>query len=407
MDNPALQFLAPYTRDKILTPGYGDSYLLFAGQDDIHALLLDLLHSETVGLIASEYAYDDDDYNNALLALMRNPTLSITLTLDLSQARLPDEHALLLADQNAVPNVWKSSVSIGESETGAINHTKARVFLSKKLYMEGSVNLSPTGEGTPAGKKGCRSQNNTLTISANPTNLARITAELLREHHTLRTSSKPSSIEDSAPTINPPTAPLTPAAANAAITTAAGTARLPRPKPDLPIYHRNTTNAAMQLAKSLLLTAMLTLTALAANIACTTTPLMLTDQAAITADKKAITAATTQPTSQPTLQTLNTKLTIDETQLATDTANANAATVTKITGVASSAVSAIPQPWAYLAGIAIIIGGQIATSLITHRTLTTTATQATAAANTHATVIQQLSTALASLIDRVPAPPSS
>ena len=49
-DDLRLARLGQYTPEGYLTPGYGDHYLFFAGRDDVHNVLLDLLVHETMVL---------------------------------------------------------------------------------------------------------------------------------------------------------------------------------------------------------------------------------------------------------------------------------------------------------------------------------------------------------------------
>lgn len=49
-DDPRLAVFGKHTPEGFLTPGYGDHYLFFAGRDDAHGILLDLLVRETMGL---------------------------------------------------------------------------------------------------------------------------------------------------------------------------------------------------------------------------------------------------------------------------------------------------------------------------------------------------------------------
>jgi hypothetical protein len=188
MDDPRLAAFGKYTPEQSLTSGYGDHYLFFVGRDDVHGVLLSLLTAETLGLKLNMFGYDDDDLNNAIMALLRDPNVAVQATLDKSQAGGVHERALIAADEANDPAFYNSFV-IGQSETHQISHTKGGVLVAQGLGFEGSTNWSASGEGTgirldpsatPA--PGYRAQNNTLLVSANPVFLSRFSARLDTEH---------------------------------------------------------------------------------------------------------------------------------------------------------------------------------------------------------------------------------
>jgi hypothetical protein len=188
MDDPRLAPLGQYTPEGTLTPGYGDHYLFFVGRDDVHGVLLDLLVAETMGLKINMFGYDDQDLNDAIVTLMKNPNVAVQATLDKSQAGGVHERAILAADEASDPGFYNSFV-IGQSQTHQISHTKGGVLVAQGLGFEGSTNWSASGEGTgikldPAAKPapGYKAQNNTLLVSANPVFLSRFSARLDAEH---------------------------------------------------------------------------------------------------------------------------------------------------------------------------------------------------------------------------------
>jgi len=187
-DDPRLARLGKHTPEQTLTPGYGDHYLFLVGRDDVHSILLDLLTTETMGLKLNMFGYDDDELNQALLALLRNPNVAVQGTLDKSQAAGTHERQLLAADEAADPAFYNSIV-VGESATHQISHTKGGVLVAQGLWWEGSTNWSASGEGTgikldPTARPapGFKAQNNTLLVSANPVGLSRFAARLDVEH---------------------------------------------------------------------------------------------------------------------------------------------------------------------------------------------------------------------------------
>ena len=184
-DDPRLAPLAAFTAEKALQPGYGDSYIFFAGQDAPHAVLAYLLVHETQSLTMSMYSYDDDVLNSAVVTLLKNPAIRVQMTLDLSQSVSPNnphEKAILSADSQLGPS-WSNSVSILSSPSGQIAHTKGGVLGGLGIAFEGSVNWSASGEGSNPKI----AQNNTLVVTTNPVFLSRFTNRLNLEHKTGRT----------------------------------------------------------------------------------------------------------------------------------------------------------------------------------------------------------------------------
>jgi hypothetical protein len=190
MDDPRLAAFGLFTPEGYLTPGHGESYLFFAGRDDLHGILLALITAETMGFKFNMFGYDDDALNTAILSLMANPNVAVQATLDRSQAGGVHERAILASDVVNNPDFYNSFV-VTTSATHQISHTKGGVLVAQGLWFEGSTNWSASGEGTgikldphavPA--PGYRAQNNTLLVSANTVGLSRFGARLDTEHIT-------------------------------------------------------------------------------------------------------------------------------------------------------------------------------------------------------------------------------
>jgi hypothetical protein len=187
-DDPRLAAFGKYTPEGVLTPGYIDHYLFFAGRDDVHGVLLDLLVRETMGLKFNQFGYDDQALNDAIVALMKNPNVAVQGTLDKSQAGGVHERAILAQDVANDPDFYNSFV-VTTSATNQISHTKGGVLTGQGLGWEGSTNWSASGEGTGISvdvmKKpapGYRAQNNSLLVSSNPVFISRFGARLDVEH---------------------------------------------------------------------------------------------------------------------------------------------------------------------------------------------------------------------------------
>ncbi|WP_176714824.1 hypothetical protein [Leifsonia xyli] len=187
MDDPRLAQFGQFTPEGTLQPGYGDHYLFFVGRDDIHSILLNILQAETLAFRLNMFGYDDDELNQAIIALIRRPGVFVQGTLDRSQAAGVHEKRILEA--NATTPEWSSSFAIGQSETHQISHTKGGVLAGQGIGFEGSTNWSASAEGTSISLKadvanppGFKAQNNTLLLSTNPVYLVRFTARLDAEH---------------------------------------------------------------------------------------------------------------------------------------------------------------------------------------------------------------------------------
>lgn len=188
-DDPTLAELAIYTPEQKLNPGYGDSYLFFVGRDDVHGILLHLIQNEKLSLKLNMFGFDDEELNQAILALFKVPSVHVQVSLDKSQAGGVHEKKIIAADQAQDPSDFANSFCILQSATHQISHTKGGVLASQGIYFEGSTNWSNSGEGAGISLKsdvknpaGFKAQNNTLLVSTNPVNLRRFNVQLDVEH---------------------------------------------------------------------------------------------------------------------------------------------------------------------------------------------------------------------------------
>lgn len=189
LDDPTLATLGQYTPEGHLTPGYGNSYLFFVGRDDVHGILLHLITNEKLSLKLNMFGFDDDELNQAILALFKVPSVHVQISLDRSQAGGVHEKSILAADQAQDPTDFANSFVILQSATHQISHTKGAVLASQGVYFEGSTNWSSSGEGTGISLKsdvknpaGFKAQNNTLLVSTNSVNYRRFQTQLDNEH---------------------------------------------------------------------------------------------------------------------------------------------------------------------------------------------------------------------------------
>jgi hypothetical protein len=180
--------LQPYTQEKVYaTTASNDFHLFYVGRDDVHGILKHVLSRVSVSLYLNMFGFDDDELNEILKKIAVDPTITMLVTLDKSQAGGKHEKALLDADRKADLALFNTHVAIGQSLTHQISHTKGFVA-DGKVAGEGSTNWSVSGEGAAVGgtfntkTAGFKAQNNTQSIITDPDTISRFTAELIAEH---------------------------------------------------------------------------------------------------------------------------------------------------------------------------------------------------------------------------------
>ena len=120
---------------------------------------------------------------------MMDPTVTVTGTLDKSQAGGIHEKKLLELDRKQLGDQFNTRFAIGQSEFGhQILHTKGFI-VDGSVMVEGSVNWSTAGEGafvgnaTEAGGTGFKAQANTLAVFTCPAAIAEFAAVLEHQHN--------------------------------------------------------------------------------------------------------------------------------------------------------------------------------------------------------------------------------
>ena len=133
-----------------------DSRMFFAGDDDVHGVIVAVLKAATRRITVAMYGYDDPDASALILSAMRRAGMVVQVTLDSSQAGGVHERKLLGAYLDPATDTPLSSVvSIGRSEHGAIMHLKMLV-IDGEWVVSGSTNWSGSGESK---------QSNQLTVT--------------------------------------------------------------------------------------------------------------------------------------------------------------------------------------------------------------------------------------------------
>jgi hypothetical protein len=188
--------LQPYTQEKVYaTTASKDFHLFYVGRDDVHDILKHVLSRVSVSLYLNMFGFDDDELNDILMKIALDPTITMLVTLDKSQAGGKHEASLLDADRQHNLALFNTHVAtkthvqefvLGQSATHQISHTKGFVA-DGKVAGEGSTNWSDSGEGTfvVKGKPGgphFKAQKNTQSIITDPDTISRFSAELVAEH---------------------------------------------------------------------------------------------------------------------------------------------------------------------------------------------------------------------------------
>jgi hypothetical protein len=191
--------LQQFTREGVYSnTASRDFHLFYVGRDNVHEILKYVLSRVRVSLYLNMYGYDDDELNAILMQKVLDPTVTMMITLDQSQANGPHEKALIAADKANNLAAFNTHFVVGNSLTGQISHTKGFVA-DGKVGAEGSTNWSTSGEGifpngtwlvsgpkTPPGPvnpgKGYTAQNNTQSVFTDQDTINRFQTELITEH---------------------------------------------------------------------------------------------------------------------------------------------------------------------------------------------------------------------------------
>jgi hypothetical protein len=130
-----------------------------------HDILKYVLSRVRVSPYLNMFGYDDGELNDIVMAKALDPSVTMLIALDKSQAGGKHEETLLDADRKHVLAKFNTYFTIGQSSTHQISHTKGFVA-DAKVGGDGSVNWSAAGEGTfvvtgQPGGPGFKAQNNT------------------------------------------------------------------------------------------------------------------------------------------------------------------------------------------------------------------------------------------------------
>lgn len=183
--------LQQYTQEKSFsTNASKDFHLFYVGRDDVHEILKHVLSRVSISLYLNMFGFDDEELNDILWSLATDPSVTMLITLDKSQAGGVHERKLLDSDIAKDPARFSTHFVLGQSVTHQISHTKGFVA-DGRVGGEGSTNWSASGEGTfvvkgKAGGPGYKAQNNTQSIFTDPDTISRFQTELIAEHMAAR-----------------------------------------------------------------------------------------------------------------------------------------------------------------------------------------------------------------------------
>lgn len=181
--------LQQFSKEGVFSSGASkDFHLFFVGRDNVHEILKHILTRVTVSLHLNMFGFDDDELNDILMEKAMDPSITMLITLDKSQAGGAHEKKLLDLDRQKSLADFNTHFVIGQSATHQISHTKG--FVADGIVGgEGSTNWSTSGEGTfvvagngAAGGSGYKAQNNTQTIFTCPDAVSRFQSQLIAEH---------------------------------------------------------------------------------------------------------------------------------------------------------------------------------------------------------------------------------
>jgi len=108
--------LQQYTQEKAYSPmASKDFHLFFVGRDDVHDILKFVLSRVRVSLYLNMFGYDDRELNDILMTKALDPSITMLITLDKSQAGGKHEKALLDANRKHMLEKFNTYFVIGKS----------------------------------------------------------------------------------------------------------------------------------------------------------------------------------------------------------------------------------------------------------------------------------------------------
>jgi len=108
-----LDDLAQYTREGAFGPTASPDFRVFyVGRDDVHGVLVHLFTRVRLSVKMNMFGYDDDQLNQILVGLVKDPTVMVQVTLDRSQANGAHEKAILSSDEANDPAGYAADFAV-------------------------------------------------------------------------------------------------------------------------------------------------------------------------------------------------------------------------------------------------------------------------------------------------------
>jgi hypothetical protein len=153
--------LAQYKNEKRFLDGDPpDIKTFWAGRDDVHGLLRDVLKSAQHSIVLNMFGYDDDELDSIIREKLDTEHIFVQMSLDSTQATGVHEKAILSKWSN---DKIGNSIAIGTSAKHAISHLKL-LIVDGVYLVTGSTNWSASGEGLQDNE--CTIGNNAVRAAA-------------------------------------------------------------------------------------------------------------------------------------------------------------------------------------------------------------------------------------------------
>jgi phosphatidylserine/phosphatidylglycerophosphate/cardiolipin synthase-like enzyme len=153
--------LAQYKNEKRFLDGDPpDIKTFWAGRDDVHGLLRDVLKSAQHSIVLNMFGYDDDELDSIIREKLDTEHVYVQMSLDSTQATGVHEKDILTKWSN---DKLGNSIAIGTSAKHAISHLKL-LIVDGVYLVTGSTNWSASGEGLQDNE--CTIGNNAVRAAA-------------------------------------------------------------------------------------------------------------------------------------------------------------------------------------------------------------------------------------------------
>src|SRR5690348_6673754 len=107
--------LAQYTKEGAYSPEAAKNFHLFyVGRDDVHDVLKHLFSRVSTSIYLSMFGYDDDELNDIIWQKVMDPTITVVVSLDKSQAGGVHEKKLIALDQKNDLTAFNTHFAIGQ-----------------------------------------------------------------------------------------------------------------------------------------------------------------------------------------------------------------------------------------------------------------------------------------------------